>query len=568
MTSFLASTRRQKLSQLFKKRGFLDLLIIGTVVVIAFVLRFINYTNIVAYPDEFTYYYRALATLSYNWAWSKQFMLDQPPIYMYVLSIITFFYNDQLNTFRLFSVIFGSLTAGMVYLLGKAIFNRLVGLLAAFFFAFSGFDILYSRLAQQEALTLFLVTATLYFFWMGVMRPQKSLKYSIAGGVFLGLAVDTKYIALIVPLTFIIFFFLMGRNWTRFRFLDKEFRSRLISREFGALLGIAFLTVLPVIIELYINGVDAIYWDVLGKFVNVSSPFYRSFSPGTIVFSALSSYTQLLTFVSSFTSSSQSVFPAYNLYSFLMVLSIFGILIYFFAAFWKKRAGETFVFVLFLVVVIFFLFYHTRFQYYQLYTFPAFPLMFARLFERSIVRFSASLARGARTVRPLVFVAFVILCLVFSTGILAGTTSAKYGHGANDDLLSFFNAIKANGNSTVTIAVTPIEGLQFVSYYLNQMNISANVITLVGIGTPSDNPNIRTLEVPIQNSTSLVSEVITVLPLSVYHPNYIVLGEDEYQTLFTTSMKLYIAQSYTPLMISSGFIIFQRVATPTSNILG
>jgi len=551
----------------FRKQDFVDCLIISFLVFLAFVLRFINYSNIVAYPDEFTYYYRALETLSYNWAWSRQFMLDQPPIYMYLLSLTTFFYNSQLDTFRMLSVVFGSITAGFVYLLGKAIFNRQTGLVAGALFTFSGFDILYSRLAQQESLTLLLITATLYFFWMGLMREQKSLGHSIVGGVFLGLAIDTKYISLLLPVTFVLFFFLTGRNWSSFRFLNKQSRDSLLSKEFGALLLMAFLIFLPVLIDQSLNGVDSFYWDLLGKFVNVSSPFYRSINPGTILSSAISSYTQLLTFVSSFTSSSEIAFPAYGLYTTLATAVLIGILLYYLRAVWKNWKGETFVFLLFVVVAVFFLFYQTRFQYYQLYTFPAFPIMFARLFDRSVTRFGSSIAHGSRNVRPLVFVVFALMSVVFSVGIIAGTTSAIYGQGANDDLLTFFQNIKANGYSNVTIAVTPVEGLQFVSYYLEKLNISARVITLEGIASASDPPGVKILEAPLQTTTSIYTEVITLVPLSLYHPKYIVLGSDEYQFVFTTAMKLYIANSYTPLMTSAGFTIFQQAAFTQSNLL-
>ncbi|MDG7001859.1 MAG: glycosyltransferase family 39 protein [Nitrososphaerota archaeon] len=541
-----------------RKTKLIDALIIACLIIVAFVLRYVNYSNIVGYPDEFTYYYRALATLSYNWVWNKQFMLDQPPIYMYMLSVTTFLYNSQLDTFRMLSVIFGSLTAGFVFLLGKAIFNRLTGLIAGTFFAFSGFDILYSRLAQQEALTLFLITASLYFFWMGLMREKKNLRYSIVGGVVLGLAIDTKYIALLLPATFLVYFLVIGRNWSRFRFINKETRERLLSKEFGLLLLIAFMIFLPVLVDLYLSGVDAFYWDLLGKFVNTSSPFYRSFNPASIFTSAISSYSQLLSFVSSFTSSSEAIFPAYSLYATLTTLSLFAVIIYYLRAFWKGWKAETFVFLLFVIVVVFFLFYQTRFQYYQLYTFPAYPLMFGRLFDRSISRFGSSIARGARAVRPFAFVVFLLLTVVFSIGIIAGTTSAVYGQGANDDLLTFFQNIKASGQSNVTIAVTPVEGLQFVSYYLRQMNISATIITLAAIASATDPPSSKILETPIQSTNSIYNEVITLVPLSEYNPQYIVLGTDEYQTIFTTSMKMYIAQSYVPLMTSSGFTIFQQ----------
>jgi 4-amino-4-deoxy-L-arabinose transferase-like glycosyltransferase len=544
-----------------------DVILIAGLISVAFILRYINYTNIIGYPDEFTYYYRALATLSYNWGWSKQFMLDQPPIYMYLLSITTYLYNSQLDTFRMLSVIFGSLTAGFVYLLGKSMFNRFTGLVAASFFAFSGFDILYSRLAQQEALTLFLITASLYFFWLGVMGKQRNLKYAIMGGIFLGLGFDTKYITFLLPVSFIAFFLIMGEDWLSFRLLKKDARQRLLSKEFLLLLLIAFLVLLPVLVDQFLHGADAFYWDLLGKFVNASSPFYKSANLGNTLASALSSFTQLLAFVSSFQPTSQVIFPPYQIFSTLTQLSFLVIIVYYLRASFKRWNRETFIFVLFLVATVFFFLYPTRFQYYQLYTFPAYPLMFARFFDRVSTRFLSGLSKGFKAIGPVVLVCFVLLLLVFSMGIVAGVASAKYGQGANDGLISFFQTVKASGNPNVEIAVTPVEGLGFVTYYLDQMNISARVVTLDAIASAQDPPSIKILEAPLQ-SAGIVQEVITLEPLAVYQPQYLVLGQAEYQLVFTSAMKLFIAQSYTLLMSSSGFVIFQRFQNSTVSLEG
>jgi len=541
--------------QFFKTHiRFAEAVLISCLVAIAFVLRYVNYSQLVGYPDEFTYYYRALATLTYNWSWSPQFMLDQPPLYMYILSFTMFVYNAQIDTFRLISVVFGSLTVAYVYFLGRDMFNRFTGLVGALFFAFSGFDILYSRLAQQEALTLFLMTATVYYFWTGVAR-QKNLRRAIVGGIFLGLAIDTKYVALLLPITFVAYFLLIGRNWTRFRFLNKESRDRLFSKEFWVFILIAVGLLFPVLLDQYLHGIDAFYWDLLGKFVTTYSPFYRSFDLGTIIFSALSSYTQLITFVSSF--NAESVFPINDLYYVLGFTSLCLVIVYYFRALLKGWKPETLLALMFISASLFFLIYPSRFQYYQLYTFPAYPLMFARLLDRSANRLSAASIKGFRTVRPLVLFVFILFVLVFSIGLAAGVASAKYGQGAQDDLLVFFQNVKAHHIQNLTIAVTPLSGASFVTYYLGQMNISANLVMLDGVSSVSDPPGVQILQAPL-GTVGTQTEVLTLVPLAIYHPQYVVLGQTEYTDTFTTAMKLALAQNYVPLLTSQGFAIFQE----------
>jgi len=524
-------------------------------VVSALALRYVNYTSIVAYPDEFTYLYRALTTIGLNWSWSKQFMVDQPPIYMYSLSMVTSLWNGQLDTLRLLSVVAGSVTAPFVYLLGKSVFNRTTGLAAGVLFAFNGLDILYSRLAQQEALTILLIVLSLYFFWTGV-AGRRSMRRAVAGGVFLGLAIDTKYIALIVPFSYLVYIFWTGKDWGSFRVLKREWWSLLLSKEFVAHIMVAFLVVLPVLLILQLNGVNAFYWDLLGKFVNSYSPFYRTFNFQDALFHALSSYSGALSFVSPFNPG--LVFPLAQEFSDVAFLALIIVMAYYILAFFRGPKEERFLSVLFGVSALIFLIYPSRFQYYQLYTFPAMPIMAGHLLDRARRGVFSSVTRSLRRVRPSAAIVFMVLFLFVSMGTVAGAYSAVWGHGAEDDLLPFFHDVKAQQNQNVTIAVTPISGASFVSYYLAHLNITARIVELSAVGSAADPPSVRILEAPIQSNFTY-SLVITLAPLSIYHPQYVVLGQDEYQFTFTTAMKSALGQSYQPMMSTPGFLIFQRI---------
>lgn len=544
----------ERLKRLAARPGVLDGVAFAGLVAVAFVLRVVNYSNIVGYPDEFTYLYRALSTLGYHWAWSRQFMLDQPPLYMYLLSVTTVTVNGQLDTFRMISVLSGALTIGFVYLLGKAIFNRETGLVAGIFMAFNGFDILYSRLAQEEALTILFMTASLYFFWTGVVG-RRNLKRAVASGVLLGAAIDTKYAALLLPLTYLVYFLLAGQDWKNLGLVRKDWRAIVFGREFLAMLFVALLVFLPVAYELEVSGVNAFYWDLLGKFVNGYSPFYRSFNAQDLVVAALSSYSNLLSFVSSF--NAPAVFPLSEIYSELTFFSLLGILVYFSYATLRLRRGEAFVTLLFGISALVFLIYPNRYQYYQLYTFPAYPIMFGLLFQRTRRRLSGRKGGSFRSARLSGAAPFVVLLLVLSMGVVAGTASAVSGQGANDRLLGFFQYVKANQVQNLSIGVTPVSGLNFVSYYLQKVNVTARIVELAGVGYASDPPSVRILEAPIRtNGTE--SLVITLQPLVLNRPQFVVLEQAEYQYTFTTSMKLWLAQNYQPLMNTPGFIIMQR----------
>ncbi|MCP4425853.1 MAG: phospholipid carrier-dependent glycosyltransferase [Chloroflexi bacterium] len=69
---------------------------------------------------------------------------------------------------RLLSVILGTLTVPMTYLMGRKLFNGGVGLAAALGLAFSFWSLMYSRIGLRHILMPLLTLAAFYFFWRGM----------------------------------------------------------------------------------------------------------------------------------------------------------------------------------------------------------------------------------------------------------------------------------------------------------------------------------------------------------------------------------------------------------------
>ena len=529
-----------------------DILLVAVLLLAAFALRYANYQGTVAYPDEFVYSDRALTTLQLNWAWSPSFMLDQPPVFMYLLSIISFAVNSSLYTLRLLSVAAGSLTVVFVYLLGKSMYNRKVGLVAGTVFAFNGFDILYSRLAQQEALEILLMAGSVYFFWTGV-AAKKSLPRAVASGIFLGAAIDTKYIALVLPLAYTVYFLWAGQDWRNLHVFRKGWWREFASKEYGVLLLVALLLFVPVLYILLQIGVDAFYWQLVGRYAGQVSPWYRTFDLGDLVFSALSSYTQVLSYVSTW--NAISFFPLAEVYSDLTFLSLIAVLLYYLRGVLKLGRRETFLVSVFAVSAVVFLLFPNKFQYYELYTFPAYPVMFAAVLDRAGVRLFSSGARSSR-LRPSVVGTFVVMFLVLSIGIPAGATSATKGQGAFDDLGPFVQYVVNHHEPNLTIGITEIGNIGYLSYYLRQANVSANILLLQGVTTDQEPASSRALQVPVLQ-VWIVSTTVSLVPLITSRPQYVVLTSDEYTSIFTSSMKLFLSENYRIVEYSQGFMLFE-----------
>lgn len=74
---------------------------------------------------------------------------------------------------RLPSVIFGVLTVGLVYLLGKTFFGIRIALFGAFFMALAPLHVYYSQEARMYSLAAFSATLSFFFFWGLISKVNK-----------------------------------------------------------------------------------------------------------------------------------------------------------------------------------------------------------------------------------------------------------------------------------------------------------------------------------------------------------------------------------------------------------
>jgi 4-amino-4-deoxy-L-arabinose transferase-like glycosyltransferase len=237
-----------------------DILIILSLFFIAFLIRIAGVSNVSMYPDEGSYWFNINTILVNNFIPTAYVTKFSNPLLSYIGAVITLFFGGELNILRMISVIFGSLTVPMLYLFGKAMYDRKTGLLSALFLCFSAFHCLFSRIIMLEALTLFFITAFLYFFWLSQRSDynQKNITYAIVAGAMLGLAIDAKYISLfLVPVVLIYVF------WIK----KFSFKALLDKRVFLVLI-FAFLFFLPLLICLYTTGVglEPFYFQAIERF--------------------------------------------------------------------------------------------------------------------------------------------------------------------------------------------------------------------------------------------------------------------------------------------------------------
>jgi uncharacterized membrane protein len=89
---------------------------------------------------------------------------NNPPLYYWILYLWTYLFGYSEFSLRFISLLTGSLSIPLIFLLGKRIFNPTVGLIAALILATSSYQIYYSQEARAYIVMVFLALLSYYFF--------------------------------------------------------------------------------------------------------------------------------------------------------------------------------------------------------------------------------------------------------------------------------------------------------------------------------------------------------------------------------------------------------------------
>ena len=167
---------------------------------------------------------------------------------------------------RLLSAILGTLTVPLTYQVGRRLFGREAGLLAAAALAVSFWSLVYSRNGQRHVSFPVFMLASFYFFWKGLqagnqpaggdkqgpgwLGGRSATNSFLAAGLFMGLGFYTYFASRGVPLILLAF---VGFLWL--------FHRPLIRRRWRGILltfGVALLLAVPLVVKLIqAPGADA-----------------------------------------------------------------------------------------------------------------------------------------------------------------------------------------------------------------------------------------------------------------------------------------------------------------------
>jgi hypothetical protein len=193
------------------------MLLPGSALLIAFVLRIADLGAVGLNSDEAVYAAQS-ASLAGNPHFVGLFpVVRAHPLLLQVL--MSPWYADGVPDVpgRYLAALFGVGTVGLVYMLGRTLYDRRVGGLAALFLAVMPYHVAISRQIMLDGPMAFFATGSLLCLAVASTRPARA-RWLIAAGACLGLAALSKETAVILIGSAFVFLALVNHLWRPLRF--------------------------------------------------------------------------------------------------------------------------------------------------------------------------------------------------------------------------------------------------------------------------------------------------------------------------------------------------------------
>src|SRR3989344_3666255 len=193
-----------------------------SILILAAFLRLYNLTSADVITDEALIAFRAIGyidffvspyqTTPYEWfsdtpAWVKLSFHDHPPLIFLIENLFFKVFGVNVFSLRLPFVLAVMASVILIYLIGSQLFNQKSGLLAALFLAISPYHLWISRVGLHESMVMALMLLAFYFFILS-LGNQKHWRW----GIFLGLAMLSKYTAIILLPIFLVYLLISNRK--------------------------------------------------------------------------------------------------------------------------------------------------------------------------------------------------------------------------------------------------------------------------------------------------------------------------------------------------------------------
>lgn len=178
--------------EIIEKSRYTQILVILTV--IGLFLRFYHIDFNSIWLDEAATYLFSLHPFAEYWNLISQGGEVHPPLFYWLEYFMLFFGNNEFYL-RFIPALVGVVSIPLMYVLGKEILDRNVGIIAAALLTFSAFHIMYSQEARMYSLLLFFFILS-FILYLRAMRTN-SLQAWALFGIISALAFWTHFIAIV-----------------------------------------------------------------------------------------------------------------------------------------------------------------------------------------------------------------------------------------------------------------------------------------------------------------------------------------------------------------------------------
>jgi hypothetical protein len=218
-------------------------IVLSLILILAAVLRFYGLINQSMWLDEL----HTMNEIDPAISWSETYRYlsccdPHPPLYYIIerMLVLIFGYTDFVA--RSFSAICGIISVWAMYLLGKEILSKPLGLMAALLTAVNYYNIYYSQEARCYIMALLFVVLS-YLCFVRLVKKQ-NLKNSCAYGIFALSAIYSHYFS---------FFILISQALIALIFIIAEKENRLQTLKYfsisGAIVVLGYLPWIPVVLQ-------------------------------------------------------------------------------------------------------------------------------------------------------------------------------------------------------------------------------------------------------------------------------------------------------------------------------
>ena len=141
--------------------------------------KYPGYVNYL-FPDDQEYYHKTAFAISEGNFLGHRGLIQRSPGYVYFTGFLYLLSGNNTKLVLGFQAFLGVLTGLLIYLIGRNVFNKYIGLYAAFFYAFYLPVLCYESALLMCSLITFLMTLGFFLFIMGSLR-RSNLLFCLAG---------------------------------------------------------------------------------------------------------------------------------------------------------------------------------------------------------------------------------------------------------------------------------------------------------------------------------------------------------------------------------------------------